>query len=147
MCYVLTNSLPGAAASFILMMFPPKSGRKAVRLRNASTITSLSCIYSGLLSAWIYDKGPDPDEKPGTSVPLPDWIPFFREKLTAVWQKLQATKMQTSIARWEGGIRGAWPYDEYVKLADTQLEMISHLALVSDCGGFEFSGVRTYWDG
>lgn len=43
----------GSAASFIIMMLPPKSGRKAVRLRNASTINKLAQTYTFLMSAWI----------------------------------------------------------------------------------------------
>ena len=111
-------------------MLPPKSGRKAVRLRNASTITNLSYIYSGLLSTWINDKIPESDEKSGPAA-ISERVPEFREKLLGLCGQLQAVKIQASIARWEGGIRGAWPYDEYMNLANTQTEMISHLALVS----------------
>lgn len=43
----------GSAASFIIMMLPPKSGRKVVRLRNAATINKLAQTYTFLMSAWI----------------------------------------------------------------------------------------------
>ncbi|CAL1710858.1 unnamed protein product [Somion occarium] len=113
----------GCAGSFILMMFPPKSGRKAVRLRNASSITSISYLYSMLISAWISEK-----EKPQQDGV--EWVPGFRDRMIAVAAKLQAVKGQTEIARWEGSIRGAWPYDEYVKLENVETEMIVSLALL-----------------
>ncbi|KAF9074230.1 hypothetical protein BDP27DRAFT_1317519 [Rhodocollybia butyracea] len=43
----------GSAASFIVMMLPPTSGRKAVRSRNASIIASLGNLYAFLMSTWI----------------------------------------------------------------------------------------------
>ena len=43
----------GSAASFVLMMLPPKSGRKAVRLRNAGTVGALGFLYADVVSAWI----------------------------------------------------------------------------------------------
>jgi len=36
------------------------------------------------------------------------------------------------LASWEGGIRGHWPLDEYVKLTEVQEEMIAVLAQVCD---------------
>ena len=39
--------------------------------------------------------------------------------------------MQTMVAKWEGSIRGAWPGNEYLKLAGVQADMMSSLALVS----------------
>lgn len=35
------------------MMLPPTSGRKAVRMRNASTIANLANLYAFLMSTWI----------------------------------------------------------------------------------------------
>lgn len=119
------------------MMLPPKSGRKAVRLRNATTIISLSRLYSRLLSAWINDQlpGPDETEKAGIPSATTEIITEIREQLVAVWIQLQATKTQTAIAKWEGGVRGAWPMNEYMNLVDTQIEMISHLASVRRLSG------------
>ncbi|KAL4246747.1 hypothetical protein ABKN59_009080 [Abortiporus biennis] len=115
----------GSAASFILMMLPPKSGRKAVRLRNAATISSMSSLYSGLLSAWINDRLPPEElDKPA------EWIPGFREKLISVGSQIQAVKGQTVIAKWEGNVRGSWPFEDYITLANLQTEMVANLALL-----------------
>lgn len=105
------------------MMFPPQSGRAAVRRRNASNITAISYFYSSLMSAWISDK-----EQPGSK--SPEWINGFRDRMINVATQLQAVKAQTEIARWEGGIRGAWPYEEYVKMEEIESQMIAGLALV-----------------
>ena len=43
----------GCVASFIVMFVPPKSARKAVRVRNATAISGLSNIYLALTSTWI----------------------------------------------------------------------------------------------
>ncbi|KAF8831393.1 hypothetical protein HHX47_DHR1000519 [Lentinula edodes] len=45
----------GSTAAFIIMMLPPSSGRKAVRLRNAFVITGLGNLYSFLMSTWLSD--------------------------------------------------------------------------------------------
>ena len=105
------------------MMFPPQSGRTAVRRRNASNITAISYLYSSLISAWISDKE-RPDSKGA------EWIAGFRDRLVAVATQLQAVKAQTEIARWEGGIRGAWPYEEYVKMEEIETRMLGGIALV-----------------
>lgn len=34
------------------------------------------------------------------------------------------------MARWEGNVRGVWPMEEYMKLANVELEIMSSLALV-----------------
>lgn len=111
------------------MMLPPKSGRKAVRLRNASIIMSLSTLYSEIVAAWISSES-RPREKPGAVTSLKEWIPGVREKIIAVAGQLQAVKTQTAIAKWEGSIRGHWPSDEYLRLADIEIDMMSNLALV-----------------
>lgn len=130
MLSVLRNR-SGCAASFIFMMLPPKSGRKAVRLRNSATITSLSFLYRDIVAAWISSEETSLTEKHISPAHSVEWIPGFRDRLLAVAAQLQAVKVQTMIAKWEGSIRGAWPGDEYMKMANVQTEMISSLALVS----------------
>ncbi|KAI0946571.1 hypothetical protein AcW1_010001 [Taiwanofungus camphoratus] len=123
--------LIGSLASFIVMIFPPTSGRKAVRLRNASTVAELSYIYSHLMSAWINDEEPADDQKEkGDSLTSAEWIPEFRHKLIAVAQQLQALRTQTAVAKWEGSIRGAWPFEEYLNLLNIQSDMVGNLALL-----------------
>lgn len=115
----------GCAASFIIMMFPPKSGRKAVRLRNASTMTSLSFIYSDVMAAWISSES-SRISRGG----ITDLFPGMRERFLGLAQQIQAVKIQAMIAKWEGSIRGVWPGEEYLKLATVQSDMMSSLALV-----------------
>lgn len=106
------------------MMLPPKSGRKAVRLRNAATMSTLSYLYSDIMAAWI-SSGASPK---GNNAEL---LPRLRHKFLGLAQQIQAVKMQTMVAKWEGSLRGAWPGDEYLKLAGVQADMMSSLALVS----------------
>lgn len=115
----------GCAASFILMMFPPKSGRKAVRLRNASNITTLSFLYSDVMAAWISSSSAR--HAHGS---LTELLPNARKKFLGLATQLQMVKMQTAVARWEGSIRGSWPFEEYMKLAGVQTDMMSSLSLV-----------------
>jgi len=118
----------GAAASFIVMMLPPKSGRKAVRLRNASILMSLSSLYSDIIAAWISSEGAPPSEKaPHT---MKGWVPGVRTKIVAIAGQLQALRMQAAIAKWEGSIRGVWPVDEYMKLITTETEIMANLSLL-----------------
>lgn len=46
----------GAGAAFIMMMIPPKSGRKAVREQNANIISDLGSMYAILMTAWINEE-------------------------------------------------------------------------------------------
>lgn len=105
-------------------MLPPKSGRKAVRLRNASTISSLSFLYSDIIAAWLNSKEGQP------TASIADFVPGIREKLFGLAAQLEAVKIQTAIARWEGSIRGAWPSNEYFKLASVQTDMMASMSLV-----------------
>ncbi|KIP09379.1 hypothetical protein PHLGIDRAFT_86838 [Phlebiopsis gigantea 11061_1 CR5-6] len=114
----------GCAASFIIMMFPPKSGRKAVRLRNAATMSTLSYLYSDIMAAWISSGA----SQKGNNAEL---LPRLRHKFLGLAQQIQAVKMQTMVAKWEGSLRGAWPCDEYLKLAGVQADMMSSLALLA----------------
>ena len=110
------------------MMLPPKSGRKAVRLRAAATIDALGHVYTSLMSAWITES----DAGKGDSYASSNWVKAFRVSLTAVLFKVQAGKQQMMLASWEGGIRGRWPLEEYAKLTEVQEEMIAVLAQVCD---------------
>ena len=110
------------------MMLPPKSGRKAVRLRAATSIDELGHAYTMLMSAWIAEDDSSKDV-PFTST---TWVKPFRQRLVAVTTQIQAGKQQMMLATWEGSIRGRWPKDEYFKLTQVQEEMIAVLAQVRD---------------
>ncbi|KAF7792650.1 hypothetical protein EIP86_003747 [Pleurotus ostreatoroseus] len=122
----------GCAASFVLMMLPPKSGRKAVRLRNAGTIATVAFLYADIISAWIRSEGrvAQEKEKERRGRYLLEWVPGFRDRLIALSGQIQAVKVSTMLAKWEGSIRGKWPSDQYAKLADVQGEMVANLALL-----------------
>lgn len=135
-------------------MWNPVSGRKAVRYRNAAIITELSSLYSYMMSNWIaktsgksapvdhehdheHDQDQDKDKDDGEdSTIAPDvshtWLGKFRERVIALAAQVQALKAQTAVAKWEGNIRGVWPVEEYLKLVDTEAEMLAALAQVRD---------------
>ena len=116
-------------ASFIVMMFPPTSGRKAVRIGNAASISALSDLYGFLMSTWISNRLPEGDG--GDQQPTPaSWLPEFRNRLLAQAEKINILRGMTQLARWEGSIRGSWPVEEYARLVDVQSDMISSLAHV-----------------
>ena len=125
---LLVDRTTGCAASFVIMMLPPKSGRKAVRMRAAATIDALGHVYTSLMSAWITEG----DAGKGDPFSLPKWVKDFRARLTAISFRVQAGKEQMMLASWEGGIRGRWPLEEYAKLTEVQEEMIAVLAQVGD---------------
>ncbi|KZT25918.1 hypothetical protein NEOLEDRAFT_1156070 [Neolentinus lepideus HHB14362 ss-1] len=110
----------GSAASSIIMMLPPKSGRKAVRLRNATTIKRIGNLYSLLISRWIASNAPQ-DATSKKSV-------FFRADAVSIAQQLQALKGMTPIAKWEGSIRGRWSFEDYDRLVNVQIQMLGNLA-------------------
>ncbi|KAI0291950.1 hypothetical protein BC826DRAFT_1020543 [Russula brevipes] len=114
----------GCCASFIIMMLPPKSGRKAVRLRAAASIDALGHVYTSLMSAWITESDAGKDASFASS----KWVKAFRMRLIAVSLQILAGKQQMELASWEGGVRGRWPKDEYIKLTEVQEEMVSVLA-------------------
>ncbi len=118
------------------MMLPPKSGRKAVRLRAAKSISALGHVYTSLMSAWITERDAGKD----VSFTDNDWVVAFRGRLIAVTLQIFAGKQQLMFASWEGNIRGRWPQDEYAKLTEIQEDMIGVLAQVC---GFE-EDTRTY---
>jgi hypothetical protein len=109
------------------MMLPPTSGRKAVRLRNASVIMGISEIYGFLISTWI---GTQTHQKKRLAAPA-TWVGDFRAHLIALADQIQAVQQMTELARWEGSIRGKWPIDDYRALIGAELEMISGLAQVT----------------
>ena len=113
------------------MMIPPTSSRKAVRLRNASSLTGLSSVYTFLIATWI---SASPSSSKDT--PNPRWLLGFRSKLLALGQEIQTIRGLTELARWEGSVRGAWPADEYRRLVDVQSGMIASLAQVCRCSCF-----------
>ncbi|KAI9441300.1 hypothetical protein H4582DRAFT_1367483 [Lactarius indigo] len=118
----------GSAASFIAMILPAKSARKAVRLGCSNTLTSQSHIYTFLMSAWITNT---PSSKELRRAGVPVWANAFRDNLFKVAIQLRDLKEMAGWARWEGSVRGHWPYEEYDRLIDIQQEMISvfaHLA-------------------
>jgi hypothetical protein len=125
-CIIPTNTKTGFAASFIVMLFPAISARKAVRLGCAKTLTSLSNIYASLMAAWITDIPTSKELKSGSSA----WASSFRKELSTVSLQLQDLMVTAGSARWEGNVRGHWPYAEYSRLIDTQQEMIAVLAQV-----------------
>ena len=110
------------------MMFPPKSGRKAVRLRAAATIDELGHAYTMLMSAWIVEE----DSRKDVPFSSTNWVKPFRRRLIAVTAQVQAGKQQMMLASWEGSIRGRWPKGEYIKLMEVQEEMIAVLSQVRD---------------
>ncbi|KAJ7132494.1 hypothetical protein C8R44DRAFT_978049 [Mycena epipterygia] len=129
----------GCAASFIAMMFPPQSGRKAVRQRNAASIAALANAYGFLVSAWIGARDAKPtadgDAKPTLAA---SWAAEFRARLLALAEEMHTIRELTELAKWEGSIRGKWPAAEYTKLLDVQVEMIASLAqLGSSLGHLE----------
>ena len=121
----------GCCATFIITLFPPKSGRKAVRLRTADSIDALGHIYTTLMSAWITESEAE-NGAPSTSAS--NWIKAFRRRLIAATAQLQSNKQQMMLASWEGSIRGRWPQEEYVKLTEVQEEIIAIISQVCDIG-------------
>lgn len=125
---LIHSDSPGSAASFITMMLPPKSGRKAVRLKNANILMQLSSLYSDITAAWISSEGvPDNDLAKSAK----EWNPAVRAKVISIATQLQVLRMQTAMAKWEGNIRGVWPMGEYMKLLEVETDIMASLALVS----------------
>ena len=123
---LLTGWAIGCGASFIVMMLPPKSGRKAVRLHTAKSISALGSVYTSLMSAWITegDSGKD------VSFAATNWVKAFRGQLIGVTLQVLNGKQEMMTAAWEGNIRGRWPHHEYTRLAEIQEDMIGVLAQV-----------------
>ncbi|KAK0493580.1 hypothetical protein EDD18DRAFT_1405386, partial [Armillaria luteobubalina] len=115
----------GSGASFVVMMLPPTSGRKAVRIRNASSITSLSNLYGYLISAWIseVDSDQEKDDRQAEQVKA-KWLKEFRDKVMGASVEMRTIRELTELATWEGSLRGKWPREEYVQLVEVQIEML-----------------------
>lgn len=138
------------------MMIPPTSARKAVRIKNATVIGELSSLYALLMSAWIMEeedetqdnkskvksksrpvsvngdveKGQSADDSsPNQS--SSKWGNEFRSRFIPLATQLQALRAQTTVAKWEGNLRGVWPFEEYSALLDKEFEMLSSLAQLS----------------
>jgi hypothetical protein len=116
----------GAGAAFIMMMTPPTSARKAVRRKNAASIRMLSGVYASLISRWLSLAGPGPQETKSND----ELAEELRERVLEIAGVVAATKDLTDLARWEGGIRGHWPHEQYTRLSDVQAMMIRNLAQV-----------------
>ncbi|KAJ6506182.1 hypothetical protein C8R47DRAFT_1037328 [Mycena vitilis] len=138
----------GSAASFIVMMFPPKSGRKAVRTRNAGSIASLSNAYGFLISAWIAAQREGPTPLSSTLTQPGGWAATFRAQLLALGEELQTIRALTGLAKWEGSIRGRWPAEVYMRFVDVQSEMVAILAqLATSLGHLEKECKAPYLQG
>lgn len=99
-----------------------------MRLRAATSIDALGHVYTSLMSAWITETDTGKDASYTSS----NWVRVFRARLIAVSSQVLAGKDQMMLASWEGGIRGRWPKEEYIKLTEVQEEMIAVLSQV--CG-------------
>lgn len=129
-----TYRFEGCAASFIVMLFPPTSGKKAVRLRNASIIREISSIYSFLLSQWVKENGDAESSKAlksGVSLDVrPKWMGAYRKRILGLSTQIQALRQMTTVAKFESGIRGKWRIEEYRNLVETEAQMLGSLAQV-----------------
>jgi hypothetical protein len=108
------------------MLFPAISARRAVRLGCAKTLTSLSNVYASLMAAWITDTPTSKELKSGSSA----WATSFRNELSTITLQLRDLKDTAVSAKWEGNVRGHWPYEEYNRMIDVQQEMVSVLSQV-----------------
>lgn len=125
-----------------MMLIPPTSGRKAVRLQHAAFIAELSSLYSLLMSTWIHN-GPgrrdseSADGRDGNNTEKAStmnsvspgfqtkWTKSFREQALQLFEQLEAMQVSTAMAKFEGSIRGAWPADEYQKLIQHEHDMLA----------------------
>ncbi|TFY63497.1 hypothetical protein EVJ58_g3215 [Rhodofomes roseus] len=114
----------GVAASSIMMILPPQSARRSVRLRCASTMSAISYLYSHLTAAWIspkpFSEG-DNDDATGPGKLL--WVQEYRERFLEIAQQLQVLRTQAGMAKLEGNVRGKWPAEEYAQLVQVESEM------------------------
>ncbi|KAK7062721.1 hypothetical protein VNI00_000209 [Paramarasmius palmivorus] len=112
----------GSGASFIIMMLPPQSGRKAVRRRNAALISAISNLYGFLVATWISgDKASFRDTDDSDSE-------ADEQRLLSLGDEVNAIRGLTELAKWEGNARGKWPAAEYSSLVETEAEMMTPLA-------------------
>lgn len=108
------------------MFFPPRSARKAVRKRNAAIISSIADTYAFIIETWIGS------EKIGSrsseSKYSQEWLSEFRSRLVGLAEQITAVRSLTELARWEGNLRGKWPYEHYARLESVEQTMITGLA-------------------
>lgn len=117
------------------MMLPPKSGRKAVRLRNAAVISGISYLYSHITSLWLSAGEPfqTARQQKGSDAPRRHWTPQLREKIITLAEQLQDLRVRTAMSKWEGSIRGAWAFEDYNQLVELEQDMLGSLILVCLC--------------
>ena len=133
-CYADANyhGNTGSGASAIMMFIPPRSARKAIRLENASMIFRFSQLYGMLISEWIdVEEKSIAQEKIDPNRSGTYWSEKFRKEYIKVATNVQTLQTRTTLAKWEGSFRGAWPVEEYKELSEIQAEMLSYLAQVS----------------
>lgn len=115
-------------------MVPPKSGRKIVRLQNASTISAAASLYAFVMEAWIADTDISGNQHSQSAEALAfgssSFTQNFREQVLSLGAQLQNLRGRTSIARWEGNLRGKWPFEQYNQLVDIQYKMLTSLGQV-----------------
>lgn len=165
----------GSVAALILMILPPQSRRRDVRLSNARSLEELSSLYAVLISRWLADLE-QPNPKPAAADGIEDeadaqagpttasdqnvaleadddlasirsfstWTPVFRSRLIKVSAQLKALQGATEDAKWEGSVRGEWPYEKYARLVALQSAMLGNLVqLLSSLGALNPAWRRT----
>ncbi|KAH9919970.1 uncharacterized protein BXZ73DRAFT_104789 [Epithele typhae] len=125
------TTMIGCAASFIVMMLPPKSGRKAVRIRNANVLSGISYVYSHLTSIWL--SADESFQLPGGQFTPASrgWREDLRAKFIVLSEQIQDLRRRTEMCKWEGNIRGTWPYEDYSRMVELQSEMLNSLVLTA----------------
>ncbi|KAI5476687.1 hypothetical protein MNV49_007401 [Pseudohyphozyma bogoriensis] len=120
----------GTAAAAILMLFPsPQSSRKLVRFTQATTISTLSSLYSIVTSGWINNSL------------TPAKQALARAKFLDLLVKLKALKLFIASAGMEFSLRGDWPGEEYGELLEAQLGVLEALSLL----GVALVGLDEEW--
>jgi len=79
------------------------------------------------MSTWITDAPSSKELKSSLSARTSS----LRVQLSTVVLQLRDLKDIARWARWEGNLRGHWPYEEYDRLIDIQQEMVAVFAQVS----------------
>ncbi|KAG8864596.1 hypothetical protein FRB96_005100 [Tulasnella sp. 330] len=143
----------GCSGALVLMLLPPQSCRRDVRLSTAATLEDISGLYAGLLSRWLGDierpesrvavertdsitmmldyKAAEPIGQNKSLASFERWAPVFRSRLIKVSARLRALQSQTEGAKWEGNLRGDWPFDKYARLVLVQSRMVMNLVQLS----------------
>lgn len=107
------------------MFVPPKSARKAVRVRNAAVMNGISNVYLSLTSAWVgSNTHPAPDKFDSASIIL------WQGEIVAIAQQLLAVDNLSESALWEGRIFGQWHYEEYKVMREIERDMLALMVMV-----------------